>query len=261
MATTRASKGQTAKVFFGVAFTDATGAAVDPSGTPTLKVFYVEPAGSLTLKATLNLTIQGAITGSWGAFLDISNYTTYPAGDYQIVVNATVSAIATILTDTFEIDESATSISGGFIAGAYCSEAQVRAVTTMLGTSVVAAFSSLEVVEKANFAARELDGRLRAKYVVPFSSPYDDTIVLINMWLATAWLLEGKQGQTGNRNEMAATVRARAEEWIEDILNGSITLSVAPRTDSADGTETTGGFSIAQTFTRDPAACSDLSRF
>jgi len=231
MATTRASKGQTAKVFFPVSFADSTGAAVDPTGSPTLKVEYVDPAGTLTLKATLSLTQQGGIVGFWGAFLDVSNYTTYPAGDYGLVVQATVSGTATVLTDSFEIDESATSISGGFIAGAYCSEAQVRAVTTLLGTGVSGSFGSGEIVEKANLAAREIDGRLRAAYVVPFTSPYDDTIVLLNMWLATAWLLEGKQGQNGNLNAMAETVRARAESWIEDILNKTIALTVAPRTD------------------------------
>lgn len=260
MATTRANRGQTAKMFFGVAFTDATGAAVDPSGTPTIQVLYVDPAGSLTSKATLNLSKQLAITGFWGAFLDVSNGTNYPAGDYQVVSTPTVSAIATVLTDTFEIDDAPVGASGGFIAGAYASEAQIRGVAKVLLSSTAVAQSI--VLQKAVEAAREIDGRLRVKYVVPFSATYDDTIVLLNMWLGAAYSLENVQGQKGNENTLARTLHARVDEVIADILSGARVLSVAQRPDSPDGSTTTGSSSSTEdrVFSRDPCQ-SDLGRF
>lgn len=224
MATTRGRKGQTAKVFFGVSFTDGTGLAVDPTGTPQLRVYQV--AEPLVLKATLTLTKQAAITGFWGAFLDISNGTTYPAGDYQVLATPTVSGIATVLTDTFEIDDAATLPDSGVLAGAYCSEAQVRAWTKAVAG--VADISSGLIAEKAAWAAREIDASLRGLYAVPFAGPpYDDLVVLLNIWLAVANALEQEQGSRGNTNDLGTNLRSRVFEKLADLLSGEAVLSAA----------------------------------
>lgn len=234
MATTRARKGQTEKVFLGTQFTDSTGAAIDPTGTPTVKVFRVEAAGSLTLVATLNCTKQASLTGFYGAFLDVAVIATYPAGDYALRWEGVVSGITSASPDYFEIDDAATLPDTGVLAGAYCSEAQVRAWTKAVES--VVDIGSGAVAEKAAWAAREIDGRLRAYYTVPFAGPaFDDTIVLLNIWLAAANCLESVTGSRGNVNELGAELRERADARLADIIAGRMPLSVAPRTDIADG--------------------------
>jgi hypothetical protein len=233
MATMRGNLGQTAKVLFAMAFTDGTGLATDPTGTPVLTVYYVNPNGSLSSVATLNLAKLMGVTGFWGAFQDISNVATWPAGDYQLSCSPTIAGIVTTLTDTFEIDPAALGASGGFISGAYCSEAQVRLVTTAL--SNVAQAPPATIIEMAVRASRHIDMRLRARYVVPFVPTYDDGIVLLAIELAAGYTLRNVQGERGNLNALGETLIAAVEEELADIANGITLLSVLVRTDNPDG--------------------------
>jgi len=246
MATTRAWKGQTSKVLFAVAFTDATGAAADPTGTPTLKVYLVEAAGTLTLKATLNIAKLVATTGLWGAFQDISNATTWPAGDYQLVGNATIGGVASIVTDTFEVDDSPTSPTAGFASGAYCSEQQVRDVSAILIPGVTT--PTAVVLNAIQRASRFIDLKLGGLYVVPFTPTYNDGIVLVCIWLGAGYTFENLQGQRGNTNELGATLIARAEMELADLALGKPVLPL-PLNDAGGG----AGSVIVSSADRSPA--------
>jgi len=251
VATVRASKGQAAKLPLTVQFSDATGAALDPTGTPTVTVFYVDPAGSLVSKAVLNASKQGGLTGFYGTFLDVSNFTTYPAGDYVVRWSGVVSAITTAGVDFFEIDEAPSASAGTVVTGAYCTEAQVRDWAQPLEN--LDAITSPKAVQKIAYAANVIDGKLRASYTVPFSGPpYDTVIVMLNIWLAGAYLLEDRQAQMGNTNTLGATLSERVDEWIADILSGAVALSVAPRTDSPTGVDMSQSSTLDSTDTPEP---------
>lgn len=232
MAVFTAVKGQTVKVPLTIQFTDSTGAAVDPTGTVNLRVMGGDP---LAVKATLNPTKQLSLLGFFGAFLDVSDGTLYPDGEYPLRWDATVGGVATAATDYLEILPGVTIPGTGASAGAYVSEAEVRNWARPLESA--ANFPAALVAEKAAQAADRIDNRLRRRYSVPFASPYPDEVVLLNIWLAAAFLLENRQGEAGNVNPLARELLERWDEEVAAIERGDVVLSVAQRTDSADASQ------------------------
>lgn len=234
MATTRGVLGQAPKVLFALSFADpVTGAATDPTGMPTVKVYLVLDDGTLDLKATLPLAKLQGITGWWGASQDISDTSTWPAGDYQLVAEAVVSAMNVTYTDTFEIDETALGAVGAFIAGAYCTEAQARGHATALES--VTAYPTTMFTKAAVDAAAEINMDLSAIYAVPFAAPYPDTVILLASWLTASNVLATAQSQRGNMNERAAALRAMYDAAIADIYAGLIVIDALPATSTDTG--------------------------
>jgi hypothetical protein len=70
-------------------------------------------------------------------------------------------------------------------------------------------------------------------YVTPFSAPYDPLVIILNVWLAAAYLIEDRQGQMGNENTLGARLKARVDEYVADLLAGTRKLTTVPVRDSA----------------------------
>lgn len=236
----RGARGQTELIPITIQFSKGDGTAIDPTGSVELRVYY-SAAGVLVLKATLAPVKQASLTGFYGAFLDVSAVATFPAGDYVLRWAATVDGVAAAAQDTLEIGEAASIPGTGAASGAYCSESEIRDWTQPLED--VANVSSALISEMAARGADRIDARLRGMYVVPFTAAYDHFIVQLNIWIAASYLLENRQGQAGNLNDLARQLAERFDEEIARILSGEIVLTVDPRTDTPSGQDSSSASS------------------
>ncbi len=223
MALVSASRGQQASVPFYIQFTNATGQASDPDAAPSLEI--IEPVSG-TVKATLTPTKLGARAGFYGTLQSVADPASWPAGTYVLRWAATIGGIATATTDTFQLFEAGDLTGTGALAGAYCTEAQIRAVSFMLAEELD--FPDADVAAQAAAGATYINGKLSRRFAVPFASPFPSLVVLLNAWLAAAYLLEWKKSERGNTHPFAQELLERAEGVLEDLANGVLDIGVLP---------------------------------
>ena len=230
-----ANQGQAEELPLTIQITDGTGAASNPTGAVPLRVYYGDPAGTgaLTLKATLSAAQQAGLTGFYAAFLDISDRSVFPGGRYVVRWDFTVAGVATATADFLQILDAPALAGTGAAGSSYCSESEVRNWIRALEDTVNV--SSALVAAKAVQGAALIDAYLRGRYAVPFGTPFDPTIVRLNIWLAASYLLENRTGDSGDRTQIAKDLETRALEELEKILAGTIVLTVDPRTDFPAG--------------------------
>lgn len=260
MALVSASRGQQAAVPFWIQWTDGSGQKADPDAPPRLELFRqsaVSPYLISVLVATP--TKLPGYDGFYGVSISVTNVSMWPAGTYVALWSATIVGIPTSTTDTFQIFDSADSLGSGAIGSAYCSEAEVRAVTKVLTNTT---FTSGAVAQKAAEAAAYINGRLGVRFTVPFGSPYPPLVALLNMWKAAAMLLDWSSSEKGNDNPFAAELHERVDAVIEEILAGRADLHVDPLPGAGTGRILSSTFDVTPDFVRSPGRKSvDLSRF
>jgi len=217
-----ANRGQTDRLSFFVQFTDATGAAADPTGAVSLAIYRSNPDGTLTLKTTLTPTKQASLLGWFGAFLDVADATVWPEGLYVARWAATVAGIDTATTEPFQIQAAALPASSAPLASSYCTAEQVRQTLNLLESA--AAPTPAIVAEQAARAASVIDGALGLSYVVPFALPAPALVVTINAWLGAAYTLEYLEGQQGRRSKTAVDVEKRALNQLKALAEGASVL-------------------------------------
>jgi phage gp36-like protein len=216
------TKGQVAPVTLAIQFLDGAGTPTNPTA-PEAKVFGGSP---FALKATVALAQSLGLTGFYMAELDISNAVVWPAGQYVVRGTGTVGAVPTATVDYLQIHPTgAFGVIAG-LAGSYTTEARIRAVAKVL-EDVVLVPSAL-VAQKAADGAAYIDGWLGEAFTVPFDLPAPGMIVLLNDWKAAALLLENKQSEAGNLNDMALMLTERVDALLQRILDGTLSIGIDP---------------------------------
>lgn len=215
--------GQAGKYPLTIQFTNASGVPTDPSAN-SFEIWLVNADGSLSSKATGSLTKQASKDGFYGVFLDISDRSTWPAGEYVVRWEATISGTTTATTESFHILAAASVAGSNPLTNAYCSDAEVRAWARSL--EAVAAAPAQLVADMAARGAEMINGRLGQHYSVPFSSPYPALIVQANVMIAAGRVLTNRSGQQGNLSTLGAQFLQDADDLLERIQNGDAWIGV-----------------------------------
>lgn len=220
--------GQAAAVIVAAQYLDDDSQPVTPTSPQVKIVGGATPAVLATLTPAESL----GLTGFMVALLDVSNVLTWPAGQYVVRWTGVTSGKVTSTVDTLQLVPSAAFATSGMVGGSYTTEERIRSVDKALRDERL---ESPAVALAAANGADYLNGRLGVIFSVPFASPVDPFIVLLNDWKAAAILLDEYYGENGNRGLHAVDLHKWVDDCIEWLLEGEATLNVDPLTEPVGG--------------------------
>ena len=237
----QARAGQAEAVLLTAQFTDDDGAPATPT-SPEVRVYGHDPVALVIGPVTPTEVIAGMMLYE----LDISNVTTWRAGQYLVRWSGITDGTEGATVDTLQILETGSFASLVPIGGSYTTEARIRAVNKLL--------EDAENIEPADVAleawrgAEYINGRLGERYVVPFAAPYPGLITLINDWLAAAYLLDRFHGENGNLSEHARMLREWADTRLDALLAGTESIDAEQPGGSSAGIGAASSSSYSKTW-------------
>lgn len=225
----QAAVGQSAKVILACQFLSDTGTPATPTGVE-VKVLGGSP---VVVKATLVPVETAGLTGFMVAELDVSNVAAWPSGQYAIRWTGTTSGSPTSVVDSLQLVPSSAFAAIGALGNSYTTEARIRQVSKLLDDTVT--LPAPAVALEAERGAAYIDGKLAARYTVPFPAPYPPAIVLLNDWKSAALCLDRFYGENGNRGVFSQDLHEWVDKYLEAILEGGASLGPTVPVDVAGG--------------------------
>lgn len=229
--------GQVSKVILAAQYLDSNGAPVTPT-VPEARVYGGSP---ILLHATVTPTELPGVTGFMVGELDISNFALFPAGQYVVRWTGVTSGAETSIVAYLQIVPGSVLAGSSVVGGSYTTEERIRNVNKLLAD--VSAIPTFNVALEAQRAADWINGRLGARYTVPFTAPIDPLISVLNDWWAAANLLDWRYGENGNLSDHASALRRWVDGMLDRLIAGSETLIVPPIAGSTTGSGAASSYS------------------